>query len=74
MEESLSPLSMSLLENSPPAQLGCQLELDGREDGDEESQGGERMRFSAQFQDFTNVDMSWCVGEGVGSGCVCVVF
>ena len=59
MEESLSTRSISLLASSPLTQLSCPLEVDGQ--GDEEWQGEEKMKFLAQFRDFTMVDMSRCV-------------
>ena len=61
VEESLSPLSVSLLENSPFTHLARQLEANGQEDTDGKQQEGDKMKFSAQFQDFTRVDMSWYV-------------
>ena len=57
VEESLSPLSMSMLENSSLSRSTSHLEEVGQEDGDD----GEKMKFSTQFQDFTMVEMSWWV-------------
>lgn len=59
VEESLSPLSMSFLEHSPLARSSLQLDEEEEQDERDSEQEGEKMKFSAQFQDFTNVDMSW---------------